>query len=1122
MAATTGGMMSDFRQIKASAGSGKTYALTEHFLSLLAGASDAPWNSGREKAAPSAKAAYGWQELLAMTFTNKAAAEMRDRVLARLKNCALGLSADPYWTKERAEKAVDTLIRRSGALNIRTIDSLLHLVVRASALDFDLSPDFTPLFSEKDVTGPLFDRLAEDARAAGGEQAAVFIRACSHVMNADALTGFLNGDRLREKVLALVSLMLANSGWRLSDLATPDEYMERTRELCRLIRRDAGGLLSAIADERLSASANLRKALEKCTAPGSDAPDDMPWKSAMFAKNGLDDCMNKASKGCASPRAAGLYLALCGYMAEMHVLMKARSLMPLVELARSVYASLQEYELAAGRIAASQIPGIARSAAGGNDGNGDYDPGDAAALFCRMGVRSTHILIDEFQDTSREQWAAIRPFAEEALSQGGSLTIVGDVKQAIYGWRGGDASLFEDAADPKSRTASLAGGVRTETLPFNWRSRERIVAWNNALFSRIADAQFAAKLLKPLECPDPMLLARHTEMLARAFRDSAQRADKCASGGMVRLFDLQGKDGERVLPEMVPDLVESLGNRRRWGDICILTRTGKQAAEAASWLMARRIPVVTQGSLRLAEQPVVSEFVELFRFLNDPEDDTAFWNVATGRHILPPSPETMPGITQLEEWASALPHGKGIARLFRRDFPMAWESIFEPILDDAGLITPYDLAMELLERWDIRQRCPESEGFLQRFLEVVFNAEENGFSDLTGFLEFWDESGTEEKAPLPDSMDAVSIMTMHTAKGLEFKAVLLPWLNEAEGRRGDGDAVFRMCGSKGVLVRPFREMGAEWYEARLTTLREAVNLLYVAMTRAVEELHCFIPSPETGPFAAMLDTLLSGMREGMAPDGEFSIWGERPAPAESPASIPGGDTLPEEDASAPADGAGSQAGAEQPLRQTSGALPAASPEAAVPAASGKAEALPEVAGGPWRPMGWLPRLRIFHSPLESVEFTPKTRGTIAHRCLEFLHVSGSGGQSARKDAALAVSRGLAEFPAYAGTDMQALRRELTDALAWYAALPETAGWLSMGDPEHPLLDAGGRQFRVDLLVDEGPGLTAVEYKTGSPREVPDPEHLRQISNYLSLLAEATGRPAKGALVYLDLRRVISV
>ncbi len=1087
--------MNEFRQIKASAGSGKTYTLTGSFLSLLAGSSAASWKKAPAGCAVnSAEGEYGWQEILAITFTNKAAAEMRERVLARLKDHALAPAGtrrvtpeQKFWTPPRAASAVDTLIRNYSALNIRTIDSLLHLMVRLCALDFDLSPDFEPRFSEDDISGPIFDIMAEQARDGDEKLADLFRRACEQLLRSENMRGFLAGERIRDRVMGMVSLLLNADGWRLSDLATPEEAEAHLRSMLSGIEAHARELLQRISNEKLSADKRFLKALTACAECGGSAsrvPD-----SAYFRKESIDECMNKASRGAASLDVNALYDGLRDDLNEMRILIKARRLMPFAELAHAVFGRLEDFERRNGIIAASQIPQLAIRAADDSDGvNG---------LFCRMGSRLSHILIDEFQDTSLDQWLAIQPLAMESLAKGGTLTIVGDVKQAIYGWRGGDATLFDSLVSSRSPLLSLIEKPSLETLPFNWRSRERIVAWNNALFSPVGDREIASSLLAELAEGNAELLGEQAELLRAAFDRASQSAEHCRPGGHVHLRWMdKGQENATLLQEL-PSLVERLGRSHAWGDICILTRSNDQASQAASWLMARHIPVVTQGSLLLAEQPAVAELVSLLRFLNTPEDDLAFWSVLAGRQLLPPLLDAsgMPlTLSRLADWASSRPRVHTLARQFSKDFPETWEAFFAPLLDGVGLLTPYDASMEVLQRWSVTERLPSAEGFLRRFLEVLFSIEEQGISDLSGFLDWWDVNGGKEKAPLPESMDAVRIMTMHKAKGLEFDVVILPWMDFPLGRASDDKAVFWPSRSVGVLAPLCKEMGDVWHRHRMGIARESLHLAYVAMTRAVSELYCFLPSPECGAVPAMLDQLIARLHPQMKEVGQTATWGEAPQSDEPEAP---------------------------PILSPETAEEAAPPsEAQVPAQP----APPAPAEGQeerWRPMGWLPRLRMFRSPLEDWTFTARRRGTLVHHCLECLQVSGIGAASARRDAELAAARGLSTFPLPV-PDKEAVLADITEDLAWYAALPETPHWLAFGTPEHAILDGEGRQFRVDLLVDDGRELVAVEYKTGTPGDLPAPAHVEQLSRYLRLLGEASDLPVRGVLVYLDRRTLIAL
>ena len=1084
----TPSIMSEFRQIKASAGSGKTYTLTSSFLSLLAAASGSSWSRPPSGCTVAGSDTYGWQEILAITFTNKAATEMRERLLSRLKTMALlkKSGADPFWKPARAREAVDMLIRSYGSLNIRTIDSLLHLMVRLSALDFDLSPDFEPCFSDKDVTGPVFDDMAEQARD-DDMLAVLFRRACRQMLRSEKTKGFLAGERIRDRVTTMVSLILSADGWSIRDLASPERAEEHFQAILLSIQNDARELRARLEQEELKASRHFLNALKGCIDCDGRA-SRLPLTSAMFQKDSFDDCLLKASKGCASAALHALYESIRDDIREIRIFLGARRLMPFAELAQAVYSRLEEYERRNSVIAASQVPRLAIRAADDSEGVNE--------LFCRLGARITHMLIDEFQDTSRDQWLALQPLAEEALSKGGSLTIVGDVKQAIYGWRGGDASLFDDLVK-QGPLLSLVDRPVLETLPFNWRSRRHIVAWNNALFSPLGDKDTACRLLEELAEGDRELLEKQASLLSEAFDRASQSAEHCADGGLVHLKRLEKGQEEAQISTALPALVEDLGRHRPWGDICILTRNNDQAAKAASWLMARHIPVVTQGSLLLAEQPVIAGLVDLLRFMNDPDDDIAFWSTLCAEELLPPlqnADGTALDDTALRDWVAVRSRQKSLARQFAADFPDAWNSVFAPLHDNAGLLTPYDAVMEVLDRWNVMERCHASAGFIRRFLEVMFRAEEQGVSDLSGFLDLWDANGSQEKAPLPESMDAVRIMTIHKSKGLEFDVIILPWLNFALGRASDDKAVFWNSRGVGLLAPLCRDMGRPWLSDRMDTAREALHLIYVAMTRAVSELHCFLPDAGEGTVSRMLDTLISRTKDGLRKENGDWLWGEHVFSSDQP------------DAS-------ESSSCSSSLQDT----PVSEKAVSLPKDDGNEDSTED----DWRPMGWLPRLRMFRSPLEDWTFTPRRRGTLMHHCLECLQISGVGEASARHDAALAAARGVSTFPLPV-PDREHTEKDMAEALTWYALQPETPHWLAFGTPEHALLDADGRQYRVDLLVDDGKELVAVEYKTGTGGDLPDPAHEAQLSRYLSLLEKAGDMPVRGALVYLDRREIFQI
>ena len=1059
------------RQIRASAGSGKTYELTSRFLAFLSGASeDAGDPFAGCRAAPSGP--HGWPEILAVTFTNRAAAEMRERIVGRLKDTALGMEGlAPGWTREQADRWVSVILRRYGALNVRTIDSLLHLIVRLTALELDLPPDFEPVFATEEALTPLLDSLLEQARH-DPDLHDLLEEACRDDFFHSQHIGFMAGKSLREAVLALLMPVMEHGS---VELARPADIAAHLQDITGRMRRAAGELQRLSIEEQLATSQNLVKFLNKCIACRDD---ELPPKSEMWKKAALDECLNKASKGMASASAQAAYAELCESARKLDsdgkLLRGALKIMPFVGLAQALAGHVPDFLKREGAVPAEFIPKLARQVLTGTYG--------VPEAFCRLGTSLTHILVDEFHDTSREQWEAIHPLVEEALSRGGSLTWVGDVKQAIYGWRGGDATLFDEVRTD-SILCAIAGEPQEDTLPTNWRSARNIVETNNHIFSRLAETGVARAVLSamlPKDTPAPMLealLEEGAQLLEVGFKGTNQHVAPGKNAGHVRIRRIEGEKNEDLDDNVRERLLESVADiaeRRPWGDITVLVRSNGRAALVAGWLMEEGIPVVTDNSFLLAEHPLVVQLTALLTFLDSPRNDLAFWTFLSGRQMLLPLIELTP--QQLEDWAvgrrTAERKYMPLFMAFREDFPHIWKTWLAPFHADAGLLTPYDATREVLERLDIWKRYPEEAAFVRRFLEIIHVAEGQGYSSLSAFLDHWNKHGQQEKAPMPETLDAVRVMTMHKSKGLQFPVVIVPWHHFRS--KADATPVETRVDGLTLFAPRGPASGMAHYKALADNAREALHLLYVAWTRAEEELHAFLTETTASRNAPGLGAALDVLLDTLPMHNDECRIGE---PTRTRPHTP----VIREDAEP------------HPVTQST--------------SCGEQEEQ-------WRPMHWLPRLRIFRNPLEEFSFTQKRRGIFVHHCLSCLRVSGQLTGHPEADAERAFAQGLRTFPLPV-RDPESVRAEVVDMLTWYAALPEAPEWLRYGTPEQEIVSEDGNLYRADLVVNTGTSITIVEYKTGAPA----PAYETQIRRYMDLVSRASRRPVRGALVYLDLKRL---
>jgi ATP-dependent exoDNAse (exonuclease V) beta subunit len=575
------------------------------------------------------------------------------------------------------------------------------------------------------------------------------------------------------------------------------------------------------------------------------------------------------------------------------------------------------------------------------------------------------------------------------------------------------------------------------------------------------------------------IIVQTADDVSRTFTAAGQTLpDRAASrGGHVRVRPIKGGNAaelENAVREELENSVERIAVRRAWGEIAILARSNEQAARTAAWLMEKGVPVLTENSLLLAEHPLVLQSIAFLHFVHNPLNESAFWEVCTA-----PLSTELTGLSReyLYNWAARRLPGALYLR-FRDDFPGAWAKFFAPFFP-CGLMSPYDLLQEFFNCFNVMNRFPSGAVFLRRLLEVAHAAEGQGYASPASFLDKWAQGGMEEKLPMPEGMDAVRVMTIHKAKGLEFPVVIIPGTHFSL-RYGNPitEVTLSLPGANGIaeearlLVPRCKEIGAAHYQALAADAREMLHLLYVAFTRAADELHVFLTQPASSRqhknMGAALEALLPAI--GINTDKEYvkgALLTTNPAqlfvqaPSEEPAAdMPLGGVLPTEDET------------------------------------------------DRRPVRRLPRLRIHRTAFaETAAMRPEARGILAHKCLEFLTPTGQ----ARADAERAVFLGFGTSRARLSQEQ---RDELTEALSWYAALPQAALWAEHGDPEHSLLDENNNLHRVDMLVDEGDRYTVLEYKSGKVEK----EHVPQVRRYLALLERACGRRTRGVLIYLDLRR----
>jgi ATP-dependent exoDNAse (exonuclease V) beta subunit len=895
-------------QIKASAGSGKTFELTGRFLRLLA--QNSPGGRVRAACFSGNESGSGLNDILAVTFTNAAAQEMRDRVIRHLKLAALGQRQTivPDMHPKTARTWVNEIVRDITALNIRTIDSLVHLIVRAAALDLNLPPDFKAVFSSEEALAPYLDTLIEHAAKGDKAMRKLLGKACAVIAVQSASGGFLAGEKLLKRLRDLFDAALAGD---YDNLSAVEEISNRLEKIREDVAEAAQNMLATGEEYRLPWLAQALDAVERAAKGETD------YSSKYLQKNTAAGLFRK--NAALPPSAEAAFTSLREALAvrqEQVALKEALKLRPFVDLARTLALAFMSNLANEGNLPALLAPSLARKALHGKNGVPD--------ALCRLGSRLRHFLLDEFQDTSREQWQTLRPLVRESLARGGTLTCVGDVKQSIYGWRGGEPDLFEAVfADPA--LTCLAPEAERRILPFNWRSRREIVAHNNALFSPLQEPETALRVMEAMLPPDtpPDILRASAGKVRDSFADCGQQTPDDRDRGFVLTevieADKMDELAEAVLTRLVDILRRDIAPRRILSDVLVLTRGNVQASSVAERLTREGIPVITENSLLLAAHPLIVQTVALLAFLDNPDDDIAFWTALTGSIVR----EHHEAGLAWEEAHNFTPAPGPLYKSFQKARPELWRVFFAPFHAQSNLMSPYDIVQEWFARLDVEARFPEARTFLRRFMEVLYSAEEKGLGDTASFLSHWRRTGGEEKVPMPENMDAVRVMTIHKSKGLEAPVVFLPWTNFTVG--GEGKPAPLQAGGLHLAAPVRKSLGAPYYLACARQARENLHLLYVALTRAREELYFFRSSVRT--------------REG------------------KPSLTKGMDALWRAAGFVPPYKRG------QRLETGANVTTRSDAPSTAPARQKTAE--------DWRPMNWLPRLKIFRTPLKKLEALEK-------------------------------------------------------------------------------------------------------------------------------------------------------
>lgn len=835
---------------KASAGSGKTFTLAVEYIKHLI-------------LNPRA-----YRQILAVTFTNKATAEMKERILQQLYGIWVSDPAsEPYLNRIRedlqwknlseddirlaAGTALQYMLHDYSRFRVETIDSFFQSVMRNLARELELSPNLNIELNNTEVLSDAVDSLIEKLTPSSPVLA--------------WLLDYIN-ERIADDKRWNVSNEIKRFGWNIFD----EGYIEQGEGLrqqlkdpntIKLYRNELREMETEALEQMKGFYDQFIGELEAHALTPEDLKGGARGIGSYFRKlrdgrlsdkdtvnatlkNSLDDAKNWATKTSAQKNE----IIRLAETSLLPLLQDAETFRPrnnkIVNSCRLSLQHLNKLQLLAhideevrelnrehNRFLLSDTNALLHNL---------VRDGDSSFVFEKIGANIRNVMIDEFQDTSRMQWDNFKILLLEGLSQGADSLIVGDVKQSIYRWRNGDWGILNALG---TKDASFPFPVRVETLKTNRRSETNVIRFNNNLFTA------AVEYLNMLHLKE---LQEDCHPLQRAYADVAQESPRTEAKGYIKATFLEPDEEHDYTELTILSLGEEVQRLLEAGvklnDITILVRKNKNIPPIADYFdKTMHLSVVSDEAFRLDASQAICMLIDALRYLSNPEDKVACASLMMNYES---------GIKkQGGDWDSLLTAKPEEA------LPEAFVTGMETL----RLMPLYELLEELFSLFEMK-RIEEQDAYLFSFFDAVTEYLQNNSSDLDAFIRYWNETLCNKTIPSGE-MDGIRILSIHKSKGLEFHTVLIPycdwklenetnnqliWCSPTEAPFSTLDIV-PVNYSSTMAESVYRQ---NYLDERLQLWVDNLNLLYVAFTRAGKNLIFWCKKGQKGTMSELLANAL--------------------------------------------------------------------------------------------------------------------------------------------------------------------------------------------------------------------------------------------------------------------------
>lgn len=796
--------------VKASAGSGKTDALTKRYVQFLL-----------SNHIPSSDL----KNLLAITFSNNAANEMRARILKTLKKLHFGeeetlkefrdlVSLEETEISEKANDMISEILENYSDFQVRTIDSFMAKVFKAEALSLDYPPQVEFSFTDKETISYALDTYLDSLIVSS--EGPSFIDELLKLVEGQKNTYLWNPKReILKKVENLYAFLNRTSSEIISF-----EKIEHIKECEEGIRKTAMEILQIGKESGLkfNASSKIETKFQRIFNSqdfsqflefyGKSLPFNKPKKNDPYSQQTYE-------------RANILWQKFQGLLSEYALLYSFFFYQPYVAVFKDFMQILEDAKKKEKRVF---IDDINRKIC--ENLTADIIPD----IYFKLGDTIYHFFIDEFQDTSPIQWFNLKPLIENSLSVGGSLFIVGDTKQAIYSFRGADYKIMKEL-ERENPFQSAKENKRLEKLNVNRRSKGKLVEFVENLFQK-----------------NEVLISSYGETLRLTGLDEVSQTPKRGGDGYVEIEKILHEDEEALKGYILSSIGDLRARGYSYKDLAILAKKNVEITKLASLLNEAGIPFVSHSSLDIRYRKIVHEVLQLLSFLDSPIDDFSFSSFILSdlyKSLIGENKIFFDPVELFLERKKEIENGP-LYKTFQRKYPHLWEAHFEKIFKLAGYLPVYDLLCVIYDEFGLLNLFSNEEAVLLRFLEITASFEKKGYGNIGDFLDFF-FSGDRESGlfdiSLPQNIDAVTLMTIHKSKGLGFPVVFL-YLEGFDYRYHvpheivfDDGKFFSVMKVTKDLSRCHRKLELIRNDKERSTIADFLNLLYVAFTRAQDELY---------------------------------------------------------------------------------------------------------------------------------------------------------------------------------------------------------------------------------------------------------------------------------------------